>query len=85
MNSILFKKELREKYKVVRKRTYNQINTEASKIVSNYAFKIIQMFKSKIVAGYWPFNYEINCWPGKSIRNSNKRHGNKRSWKLTRF
>ena len=63
MNSILFKKELREKYKVIRKRTYNKINTEASKIVSNYAFKIIQMFKSKIVAGYWPFNCEINCLP----------------------
>ena len=65
MNSILFKKELREKYKVIRKRTYNKIKTDASKIVSNYAFKIIQMFKSR---NYTPFDKTYTDY---SVKNNN--------------
>ncbi len=58
-----FKKQLREKYKLIRSKAYNEMNVEASQIVSKYAFNIIKIFESKIISVYWPLNCEINCLP----------------------
>ena len=63
INSSKSKINLRKKFFELRKNISSEYALFASKKISNKAGDVVKIYKPKVVAGFYPFNHEVNTLP----------------------